>query len=83
METAPAAKSPQDMRFEEALAALEGIVRDLESGAAPLEDAIAAYERGVALKARCEAALADARARIEKISVGPDGQVRAEPLDDA
>ncbi len=67
------------MSFEQALAELEGIVRKLESGDAKLEDAITHYERGAALKAHCEAKLRDAKAKIEKITIGADGTAKAEP----
>ncbi len=60
--------------FEKALAELEDIVRRLERGDVPLEDSIAIYERGEALKKHCEALLKKAEARIEKITIGPDGQ---------
>ena len=60
--------------FEKALAELEEIVKRLERGDVPLEDSIAIYERGEALKKQCEALLAKATARIEKITIGPDGQ---------
>jgi len=59
--------------FEEALAQLETIVRQLESGQGKLDDAITAYERGVLLRRHCEARLSEAQGRIEKISQGPDG----------
>jgi exodeoxyribonuclease VII small subunit len=68
--------------FEKALAELEEIVRRLERGDVPLEDSIAIYERGEALKKHCEALLKKAEARIEKITVGPDGQASGTaPLD--
>ena len=68
--------------FEKALAELEEIVRRLERGDVPLEDSIAIYERGEALKKHCEALLKKAAARIEKITIGPDGQASgATPLD--
>ena len=77
--------APQDisaLSFEQALEQLERIVGELESGQAPLERSIEIYERGAALKAHCEARLASARLRVEKIVVGPEGQaVRAEPAD--
>ena len=53
------------MSFEDALAALEAIVRGLETGQQKLEDAITAYERGAALKKHCEAKLAEADARVQ------------------
>lgn len=68
--------------FEKALAELEQIVSRLERGDVPLEESIAIYERGEALKKHCDALLKKAEARIEKITVGPDGQVAGtEPLD--
>lgn len=76
--SAPAIK---DLSFEDALGELETIVRDLESGKAPLEKSIEVYERGVALKKHCESRLRDAQAKIEKITVKQDGSVTTEPLD--
>jgi exodeoxyribonuclease VII small subunit len=68
--------------FEKALAELEEIVKRLERGDVPLENSIAIYERGEALKKHCEALLAKATARIEKITIGPDGQAAGTaPLD--
>ena len=68
--------------FEKALEELEAIVRRLERGDVALEDSIAIYERGDALKKHCEALLKKAEARIEKITIGPDGQAAATtPLD--
>ena len=77
--------SPTDIAalpFERALEELETIVRRLERGDVPLEDSIAIYERGEALKKHCEALLKRADARIEKINIGPDGQAAGTtPLD--
>lgn len=68
--------------FEEALRQLEGIVARLERGDVPLEESIAIYTRGEALKARCDALLKQAEARIEKITLGADGKpAGATPLD--
>ena len=70
------------LSFEQALKELEEIVGKLESGQAPLEESIALYGRGAELKAHCEAKLEQARLRVEKIVVGPQGQaLRAEPAD--
>ena len=63
------------LSFEEALAALEAIVRGLESGQQKLEDAITAYERGAALKKHCEAKLAEAEARVQAIVARADGSL--------
>lgn len=67
---------PADLSFEDALAQLEKIVAELESGQAPLERSIEIYERGAALKAHCEARLKAAQLRVEKIVVGADGQAK-------
>ena len=69
------------MSFEAALAELETIVRDLETGKTSLEDSIASYERGVALRSHCEARLREAQSKIEKITVAGDGSVTTMPLD--
>ena len=69
------------MSFEDALSELEKIVRQLEAGDGKLEDAITSYERGAALKKHCEQKLGEAKAKVEKISLGPDGQVATEPMD--
>ena len=65
----------EKMSFEEALAELETIVRELESGKAPLDQSISAYERGTALKKHCEAKLRDAQLKIEQISLDSDGNI--------
>ena len=70
------------MGFESALAELETIVKDLESGKVSLEDSISAYERGMALKAHCESKLQDARMKIEKIVVAADGAITTEKFED-
>ena len=70
------------LSFEQALAELEGIVQELESGQAPLERSIEMYERGARLKAHCESRLEAARLKVEKIVVGPQGGAdRAEPAE--
>ena len=66
------------LSFEEALAELEGIVQKLESGDAALEDSIALYERGAALKALCETKLKSAREKVEKIILDENGAPKAE-----
>ena len=71
----------ESLSFEDALTQLETIVRALETGKAPLESSISAYERGVALKKHCETKLRDAQAKIEKITVAQDGSVSTQPLD--
>lgn len=68
--------------FEKALAELEQIVQKLESGNVPLEDSIKIYERGEALKRRCDMLLKDAEARVEKIALDVKGKpTGTTPLD--
>ena len=62
------------MSFEEAMKALESVVRDLESGNVELEKSIALYEEGAKLKAHCEKKLKEAEEKVAKITLGPDGQ---------
>ena len=70
------------LSFETALAELESIVEKLESGKVDLGQSISIYERGEALKKHCEKLLKDAEARIEKITLRPDGTpAGTEPLD--
>ena len=79
---APAAPVPTTMPFEQALAELEEIVKRLERGDVPLDESIAIYERGEALKAHCEALLKRAEARIDTITTGADGKPSGtRPLD--
>lgn len=62
------------MTFEQALAELESVVTRLDSGDVPLEDSIALYERGAALKAHCEAKLGEAEAKVKQITLDAKGQ---------
>jgi exodeoxyribonuclease VII small subunit len=71
-----------ELPFEKALAQLEEIVAKLESGKVDLEQSIAIYEKGQALKDHCEKQLKDAETRIEKITLKPDGKpLGTAPLD--
>ena len=75
-------KPVAEMSFEEAMAELERVVSQLESGQAPLDQSIALYERGEALRAHCDARLKDAELRVSKIIQGADGLANgAEPFD--
>ncbi len=61
------------MNFEDALRALEEVVRKLESGEVPLDDSITLYERGEQLRKHCQGRLDAAQARIERIVAADDG----------
>ena len=68
------------LSFEDALAELEKLVRQLEDGKAKLDDAITSYERGALLKRHCESKLHEAQARIEQITVAADGKPAVAPF---
>lgn len=79
------ASSPElsGLSFEDALRALEDVVRRLEGGEVPLDESITLYERGESLRKACQARLDSAQARIERIVAGPDGApVGLRPLDE-
>jgi exodeoxyribonuclease VII small subunit len=68
--------------FERAIEELESIVKRLEEGKVPLEESVLIYERGEALKRRCEELLRLAEARVEKITLDSSGKpIGTEPLD--
>ena len=70
------------MSFEAAVAELERIVEQLERGDVALDKSIEIYERGEALRNRCDALLKAAEAKIEKIKLTRDGKpAGTEPLD--
>jgi len=79
-----AAAAPKDvskLSFEDALTELESIVEKLEQGDVELEESIAIYERGAALKKHCEDKLKAAQMKVEKIVLDQDGAASAEPAD--
>ena len=78
MNTSPSNTAPAT--FEAALAELEQIVRNLETGKTSLEDSIAAYTRGMALKAFCEGKLKDAQLKVDQIATTSDGSLTTTPF---
>ena len=71
------------LSFEQAVAELEQIVKNLETGKTNLDDMVNAYERGMALKSFCETKLREAQMKIEQISTGADGTPSREPFTNA
>ena len=72
-----------ELTFEQALAAIESIVRELEEGQLGLDDSLARYERGVKLLRRCHEQLRQAERRIELLAgIDAAGNPIAAPLDD-
>ncbi len=81
MSARPLEESVNSLSFELALKELERIVGHLEQGEVDLEESIALYERGQALKAHCEMKLKSAEGRLEKIVAGAKGAERTEPVE--
>jgi exodeoxyribonuclease VII small subunit len=69
------------LSFEAAMLELETIVKKLEEGKGKLDEAIDSYERGTLLRRHCEAKLAEAQARIDKIVPAADGSVKTVPFE--
>ena len=69
------------LSFEDALEELKSIVERLERGEGKLDEAIEAYDRGAALKRHCEQKLREAKEKIEKISLNPDGSPTSEAFE--
>lgn len=65
-----AAKSNKIQSFESALAELEQVVADMESGKLPLEDSLAAYKRGAELLSFCRSRLDDAQQQVRVLEDG-------------
>lgn len=66
-------KSVGEMSFEEAMKELETVVDQLERGDVPLDASITLYERGAALKKRCEDELKRAEEKVAAITLDADG----------
>jgi len=69
-------------RFEEALAELEGLVQRLEKGELPLEESLAAFERGVNLVRHLTQRLAEVEQRVEVLLKTEAGRLIRRPLED-
>ena len=72
----------EPVRFEQALAELERILRDLEDGTTSLEDSLARYERGVTLLRQCYGQLKDAEQRVRLLAgLTDDGDPDLRPFE--
>ena len=67
-------KPIEEMSFEDAIRELEQVVGQLDRGDVALEDSIKLYERGAALKARCETKLKEAEEKVAQITLDAGGQ---------
>jgi len=73
----PESAAVATLGFDAALAELQAVVARLEEGGQPLEEALALYERGVALQEHLERLLADAELRIRRLVERGGGRVEA------
>jgi len=78
----PASPAAPPFDFEQAMADLEAVVARLEQGDVPLEEALQAFERGVALTRACQEALAAAEQKVEILLERPGGGHAAVPFQD-
>ena len=76
-----AEKSIAEMSFEDAMLALEQVVSQLEKGEVPLEQSIALYERGAALKAHCAGKLREAEEKVDLIRSAEGRAVGVTPVE--
>ena len=67
-------KKISEMSFEDAMGELEAVVGKLERGDVPLEASITLYERGAALKKRCETKLKEAEEKVAAITLDGEGK---------
>ena len=72
---------PKNMKFEDAMQQLEGLVTQLEKGDMSLDDALSAFEKGVQLHDQCQKKLREAELRVEKVIAGGEGAPKTEPFD--
>jgi exodeoxyribonuclease VII small subunit len=71
-----AKKDPQELKFEEAIAHLEQVVEQLESGDLSLEDSLAAFEKGVGLVRYCNQKLSEVEKKVELLVKDKQGHLR-------
>ena len=72
------------MDFEAAIAELERVVNRLDAGDVPLEESIRLYERGAALRRRCDDKLRQAEEKVEQITLDAKGKpTGTRPADEA
>lgn len=71
------------LSFEDAMKELEQLVKKLEAGQIPLDDAIACYTRGAELKAFCEQKLKEAKLKVDRIIAAENGDLETEPFQES
>jgi exodeoxyribonuclease VII small subunit len=69
-------KDPRELKFEEAIADLEQVVEQLESGDLSLEDSLEAFEKGVGLVRYCNQKLSEVEKKVELLVKDKQGQLQ-------
>lgn len=67
--------------YEQVVAELEGIVRQLEGGNLTLDDSLKAFERGISLTRECETLLNEAKGKVEKLIKDSSGELKTETFE--
>lgn len=80
MEHGVVKKESQELKFEEAIANLEQVVEQLESGDLSLEDSLAVFEKGVGLVRYCNQRLSEVEKKVELLVKDKDGQLQLKPF---
>ncbi|MBO1913164.1 exodeoxyribonuclease VII small subunit [Sporosarcina sp. 6E9] len=70
----------QPIRFEEAMLDLEEVVKKLETGEVPLEDAISLYKKGMELSSYCHEKLQNAEKQLISIIDQNDNKIEFDPV---
>ena len=73
--------STESITFEQSLQRLDEIVRRMEKGDVPLEEALSLFEEGTTLMKKCSTMLDKAEQKVTKLLAGPDGKPVEEPMD--
>lgn len=68
-------------KFEEAISKLEDIVKQLESGDAPLDQSLALFEQGIKLSKSCQKMLDDAEKKVSVLLTNDDGEIKKQDFD--
>jgi len=76
----PSVQDP--VSFESALKELEGIVKQLETGEAKLEEALVLFERGVKLSRFCSQKLEEAEKKIDLLVRDAAGEYKTVPFEE-
>lgn len=73
-------KPKKNLKFEESLEKLEGIITNIETGSLPLEDSLKAFEEGIGLVGYCEDLLTAAEGHVDILLKSRDGTSKEEPF---